>query len=230
VNKKLYIFPHAGGLAANYAEFKINISGDIDVCPVEYAGRGTRYMEEPYHCFEEVIEDAYRYIVSTADNEEYYIFGHSMGGLLTYELCLKLEDNYKRPPRHIFISSADPPRYKPEMIYENISKEELLRELIKGGGIPGQVLESKGAIDFFLPVIISDITILQRFIPSGRRVNTNMSVLWGKEDKKAGIMKEWLPMTAAGCELKEFEGEHFYFKNRVKQLSDYINSCIGRYL
>ena len=62
----------------------------IVVNEVELAGRGRRMNEPLIDNMEEMVEDIY-YSIKDYITEPYAIFGHSMGGLLTYELCHKLQ-------------------------------------------------------------------------------------------------------------------------------------------
>lgn len=66
---KLLCFPYAGGTSAIYAKWKRYISKDIELCPVELAGRGKRYEAPFYNNLDEVIEDVYNIIEDDIDND-----------------------------------------------------------------------------------------------------------------------------------------------------------------
>ena len=57
-----------------------------------------------------------------SDSEKYSIFGHSLGGLFTYEICKKIEQSEFNNPDKIFISATKPPMYKKNYDLETDAK------------------------------------------------------------------------------------------------------------
>ena len=76
----------------------------------ELAGRGTRFREPCYQSVDEASDDISKRISGQIKyDEEYVIFGHSMGALLTYEIYYKLKQIGMKEPRHLFVSGQNPP-------------------------------------------------------------------------------------------------------------------------
>ncbi|MBP1566530.1 MAG: hypothetical protein J6A58_12345 [Oscillospiraceae bacterium] len=72
----------------------------IKLCPLEIAGRGSRFNEKLNYCVSDAVDDLYKNIKIQLD-EEYCILGFSMGGILAYELCCKLQKNGCKMPKSV---------------------------------------------------------------------------------------------------------------------------------
>lgn len=81
---KLFLIPHAGGMANSYSFLCEYFKDVFQICLIELAGHGGRYNEKLYSDFKEAANDVYMQIKSRLnEGEEYAIMGHSMGhGLL----------------------------------------------------------------------------------------------------------------------------------------------------
>lgn len=225
--KKLYCIPYAGGLAGYYRKFSKYLSSYIEVCPIELAGRGIRKNEDFYASFDDMVEDVYRIITSDIGSEPYYIFGHSMGGLISYELCQRLEENKQKIPEQIFFSSIYPPYVNESINSGNLSDEVVQEELLKWGGTSTEFFNDQELLDHFLPVIKADLRLIEGYALKDKVINTNITVLWGNEDKEFGIMEGWRSITNDKCKLIEFEGGHFYINSNLKEVANVINDTIN---
>ena len=81
---------------------------------VELAGRGKRIYDPLYQSIEEAVNDVYSKISHELTKGPYAIFGHSMGGIIAYELAYKIRDNHLPEPLHIFFSGRGAPHIPDE--------------------------------------------------------------------------------------------------------------------
>ena len=109
---RLFCFPFAGGSAATYHNWPRIASRRIQVCGVEYPGRGIRLEEEPFMSFRPLIRNLADLLAPHLD-EPFAFFGHSMGGLVAFELARTLRARGARLPQHLFISAAAAPELPP---------------------------------------------------------------------------------------------------------------------
>src|SRR3954447_23673219 len=83
---RLFCFPYAGGGAVLFHTWRDQFPPEVDVCPIELPGRGKRFTEKPFISLSPLIE-------ALAQGIEPYLtlpfafFGHSMGGLVSFELA-----------------------------------------------------------------------------------------------------------------------------------------------
>ena len=87
---KLFCFPYAGGSAAAYNKWRQYLDKHIELRPVELAGRGRRIYDPLYQSIEEAVDDVYQLISPELAKGPYAFFGHSMGGIIAYELAYKI--------------------------------------------------------------------------------------------------------------------------------------------
>lgn len=105
----LFCLPFAGGSAHYYMKWRKYLPNGIKLSPIEYAGRGLRIKEQPYQSFENAVDDIAEYISRNIKSTPYAIYGHSLGGLLAFELNHKLLEKGVTPPCHSFYSGISAP-------------------------------------------------------------------------------------------------------------------------
>lgn len=104
----LICIPYEGGYSACYYRWKSDLNQNIKMTTVELAGRGRRIKEPSYVNITEAVEDIYRNIAPMVAQEEYVMFGHSMGSVLAFEVMQKIIKRGDRLPKHIILSGSDP--------------------------------------------------------------------------------------------------------------------------
>ncbi len=83
---KLFCIPYSGASATVYSRWSKLINKEIEVFPLELAGRGRRLNDKFYNDMDEAAEDLSNTIIDEAKDINYALFGHSMGARLTYEV------------------------------------------------------------------------------------------------------------------------------------------------
>jgi surfactin synthase thioesterase subunit len=105
----LFCIPYAGASARTYLGWKKWLSPNLDLHPIELAGRGLRLGESFYQNINEAVEDIYCNISALLLDHKVAFFGHSMGTILLYELLWKMKCAGMREPEHVFFSGRFPP-------------------------------------------------------------------------------------------------------------------------
>lgn len=227
---KLFCIPYAGGMAGYYMKLVRYLDPTIALRPLELAGRGTRRDEAFYSSFREAVDDLYGMIVNEiGGGEPYFLFGHSMGGLLAYELYRKLEISRFRLPGHIFFSAASPPFMKDTTAVSRMTDEDLLAEMVKWGGTASEFFGDDTLRGHFLPILKADLRIIEDYGQNDAPIHADMTVLWGTEDKDQGKMPEWRKMALRSCRLVPFEGGHFYLNGKLAEVADIVNATARSY-
>lgn len=229
---RLFCFPYAGASGAVYFKWKKYIDEDIEIFPVELAGRGKRYYEQLYCSFDEMILDVFDSIKSSINDCEYAFFGHSMGSWIAYDLCHKISESGYNMPLHAFFSARWAPCIKKERSsYKDMDENELLNEIIKFGGMPVELLGNKSILNRFLPVIKSDLCNIEsyKYIRKQNTLDCDVSVLYGKEDcESRDEFLEWKKLTRKDFSIYEFKGGHFFINDYMGQVIEIINRSINQ--
>jgi len=233
---KLFCFPYAGGSGSFYSLWRKYLLSNIELVPVELAGRGKRIKENHYTDLYEAIEDLYNIVNKDISNSEYAFLGHSMGCHIAYYLAHKLKSNTGQNPRHIFFSGMYPPYVKKDKKQiHNLPDNEFINEIFLLGGTPEELLNNSKLLKIFIPILKSDYRIIESYNPK-EFINLNLSkfdcditALNGKYDDKVSEedINRWKECTNGKFESYIFEGGHFFIHDMAREISIIVNNKLG---
>lgn len=222
--KNLLCFPFAGGYSVSYRPLSIAMKSNWGVIGLEPPGHGTN--RDPLQSDLKKLIDLYEEQLEDYFHSPFALFGHSMGGVVTYELLTRLE---KRGifPEVAFISGMTPPHIeRAKRQYEDDDK--FIALLRSYGGLPDEILRERELLELFLPVLRNDFASIDNFTYTEFvTLRTKIHFLSGEQDlvAKPEVMAEWLRYAQRG-EFHRFEGGHMF---PIKQ-ADEIANLIQRVL
>ncbi|MBX4151446.1 thioesterase [Paenibacillus lautus] len=229
INKiKVFPIPYAGASVNVYYEWKKLLPDRYELFMSELAGRGTRFREPCYQSVGEASEDIAKRIIEQLEcDDEYVIFGHSMGALLTYEIYYKLKQMGAKEPRHLFFSGRNAPHiFEEREDIENMTNETFLQKVEQYGGLPEEFYTQE-IMDMFLPILRADFIILDnyKFQPKAEKISCGISVFYADNDFSTHIKEihKWSEVVEGNVKFHEFKGEHF-FLNRYP--NDIVNTIV----
>lgn len=228
---KLFCFPYAGGSASIYNKFNKFLDESIELIPIEYAGRGKRSNEYFYPNVSYAVEDICNEVLCQINVSEFAFFGHSMGSVITYEVCKRIRDITGRVPLHIFVSGRYPPHIvKAGKLLHTLPDESFIEEIVKIGGTPREVFENKDFAQLFIPILRSDYKLIELYSINENIVsfNSGLTVFNGTKDDivKRDELFEWQKYSAYKISVYEFAGGHFFINNYTKEISEIINCTL----
>lgn len=112
---KIICLPYAGGSGLTYSKWKKYLEPRVELVTIEYSGRGRRYKEGLIDGFDANLDDVLNRIIPEIDNE-YVIFGHSMGAIYAFEVVSEIEKRGLLPPRLLIVSGAMAPYEQDKII------------------------------------------------------------------------------------------------------------------
>jgi medium-chain acyl-[acyl-carrier-protein] hydrolase len=89
---RLFCFPYAGGNAAIFRTWPDLLPKNLEICPVQLPGRGTRLREEPFTELMPIVEELAAALRHYLDRP-FAFFGHSMGAAIAFELARHLRQH-----------------------------------------------------------------------------------------------------------------------------------------
>jgi medium-chain acyl-[acyl-carrier-protein] hydrolase len=228
---KLFCFPYAGGSAVIFNKWKQFLHAGIELIPVELAGRGKRIHEPLYKDVPEAIDDVFQIVSKGINGLPYALFGHSMGGMISYQLSQKLRENGYSASTHIFFSGRSAPHVKrtDDIKYHLLDEEEFRKEVITLGGTPPEFFDHPELLEVFLPVLKNDFKLAETDIQNGEihPLDCNITVFLGKEeDLTTEQCDGWKKHTKKLCTMHYFEGGHFFINNETEQIVRLINNTL----
>jgi len=227
---RLFVLHHAGGSHLGYMDWVRHFPSDWDVCLVDAPGRGRSLGTEPLREAEALAHRIHDRLLPELDRP-YGIFGHSMGGLLTYELADLLAAADARAPTWLGISAWSPrPESEPSEERYLCSSEELRQGLAGLGGTPDEVLYNEELWRFLEPLIRADLQVVDTWRPRSRweSPRTPLSVFGGESDTGVPpeLLNGWRDRWRGPVNVRVYPGGHFYLGECPAEVAAHITEDV----
>lgn len=228
----LFCLPYAGGSATMYNKWKPYLDKQIELMPVELAGRGRRINEPFYTDMTEAIEDIFLKIRMLVEQNPFAFFGHSMGSVFVYELVKKIRNACGKEPAHIFVSGRYPPHIKKSSkILHLMPDEDFKDEILNFGGTIKEVFEDKKLAEIFIPIIKADYTLIENYgyIEENLKFKSRITGFRGNKDELVteDELYEWAKFSPAEFQAYEFDGGHFFVNEYTNEITRIINRTLS---
>lgn len=228
---RLFTLPYSGSSASIYLRWNSLLSEQIEVVPLELPGRGKRFSSKLCGSMAELIEDLYVHVKDQINEQPYAIYGHSLGGLVAYELSVKLMEQGHRLPMHLFLSGCNPPhlRYGEENLH-TLPDALFLERIIKLGGTAVELQSNPEMMRVFVPIIKSDYKIYELYAGTGKvtELPVDFSVMTGTNDPLMPMEhgRQWKKYTQGSFRLIEMQGGHFFIHDQLDRVIDAVESAL----
>ncbi len=210
---RLFCFPYAGASASAFQTLAFALPGEIEVCGIEYPGRGARAKERLTSNISEVVQEIAARLQAYFD-KPFAFLGYSMGALICYELARHLSSS-KRQPEHIFLAAAGAPRATTPGTLSRLSDDKFLAEVKKLNGIPSEVLADQELLGLALPVLRADFALCEAYrAREDAPLRCPVTVLAGQNDTHVplGAIEAWSSYAGASISSRIFPGDHFFIR------------------
>ncbi|MDW6003280.1 thioesterase II family protein [Vibrio mangrovi] len=222
----LICLPSSGSSSTLYSDWKpLLAEKNISLLCPEYPGRGQRFTDPLISGIPELVDDLMQQIqVMLPPDESYHIFGHSLGGVVAYELTLKIQQTTGFPaPQSVIISASHAPHLRGETILKShLEEPELIALLQKMGGLKKEVLQHPELMELLLPIIRADLALNDHYHRHDiAPLSCPITTIHGLSDPivKPENISAWERYTADYRHL-DWPGDHFYFQQNLK---DFLN-------
>lgn len=209
----LVLIPFAGGTSLIYEKWVF--SSNINLIRIDFKGHGFRIKELLYTSFDEMVKDVAIQIDQNRKNDSIVVFGHSMGGLVTWSIAKELEQDYRI--KQLVVSACLPPHLFNESQYEEMTSDEGLADfLIRNNRVTKKRLESRFFCKNLFPAIKNDYKLISTHKHEQEQVlDINIACFYGIQDElmPCDKMNEWERYTNADFMIKGFQGNHFYIED-----------------
>ncbi|OCA53252.1 thioesterase II family protein [Photorhabdus namnaonensis] len=225
---RLYLIHHAGGSHMLYRPWSHLLPGWIKCIALELPGRGMGFGEPLPESMEQVIE---LFLNQLQTDKPFAIFGHSMGGLIAYELTLRLQ-NLGLSPVWLGISAFKPPHLKNK---ENLSRasfnDDQLTEYLEKLGGSKDFCEDRVVMKMMLDIVRSDFRIIESWRMSDAKISDKTAVhsFSGLYDVAVTpqMISSWQDYINGKFLHSTFEGDHFYLNRFLTSLINKIASDLN---
>jgi medium-chain acyl-[acyl-carrier-protein] hydrolase len=230
---RLFCFAYAGGGASAFRSWGAAMPADIEVWAVQLPGRETRLREPAIVRLQPLVEAVSQAIVPHCDscsdpfrNRPFALFGHSMGGLVSFEVARHLRRYYRLNPVHLFVSGTRAPQIPdPDPPIHALPQPDFLSELKQFNGTPAAVLENAELMELILPTLRADFELLETYTyQADLPLHCPISAFGGIEDLKVGReqLQAWQIQTTNTFSLHLLPGDHFFLHSARSRLLQQI--------
>lgn len=212
---RLFCFPYAGAGALLFRSWSHCLPADVEVCPVQLPGRGTRMLERPYTQLSPLVEALAQALAPLLDRP-FAFFGHSLGALVSFELARRIRRQYGVHPVHLFVSAGRAPQILHRGLpIHTLPDKEFLMELRRLNGTPSELLDHAELMELMLPLLRADFAVYETYQYSSEApLNCPISAFGGLQDNKVSDsdLDAWRVQTSVSFSLRMFPGDHFFLK------------------
>ncbi|MEW6240629.1 MAG: alpha/beta fold hydrolase, partial [Chloroflexota bacterium] len=207
---------YAGGSPAAFNKWTAK---DIETYIAHYPGRGSRFNEPPMKRIDTLVENILQAIQPLLD-KPFALFGHSMGGLIAFELARKLRQQKQPQPKLFFVSASVAPQFPdPNPPIHALPDDEFLDALKKFNGIPAEILNQPEALKILIPILRADFEAVEsyHFDSSQPLLDIPIIAIGGLDDPRVNReqLEGWADQTTSRFEAKHFPGGHFFITSTI---------------
>lgn len=226
---RLYCFPYAGGSASVFHSWRAALAPEIDVIAVQMPGRAERLLDPMPRRIEPLLAALAEAIAPRA-GRRFAFFGHSLGGLVAFELARLLQRRGADMPERVIVSGCDAPGHrKADRALHRLDDEAFVQVLRGYNGTPPEILANRELLRLLLPAVRADFEISENYVPlQDAPLNRPLTVLAGVHDERDSddAVDGWSRETRAGCDVHWFDGDHFF----INPHRDAVLACVRRAL
>jgi medium-chain acyl-[acyl-carrier-protein] hydrolase len=222
---RLFCFPYAGSTAAVFRSWPQYLPSEIELCAIQYPGRGGRLAEPLGEDVVEVTNKIYQDLQPFL-KKPFAFFGHSMGALVSYEFARRLQREQQQGPFQLFVSGCSAPHVSmfDEITY-NLPEPEFLAELRRLQGTPEEILDNAELMQLMMPIIRADFKASQtyKYVP-GPPLECPIRAFGGLKDEMVPReeVEAWSEHTGGLFRAQMLPGDHFFLNTSQSLLTRII--------
>jgi medium-chain acyl-[acyl-carrier-protein] hydrolase len=226
---RLFCFPYAGGGVAAFRAWQEYLPPNVEVLALEMPGREAQLRRPSFVRVEPLVRAAAEAIKDYKDRP-FAFFGHSMGGLVSFELARLLRREHATEPRALFVSGRRPPQLPIEPPTYDLPEDEFVEELRRMGGTPEEVLSHPELLQLLLPTLRSDFELCQTYsYADDEPFKCPITAFGGLNDQfvPREEMDQWREQTTGSFQLRMFPGDHFFLHSSQALLLQMLSRDVG---
>ncbi|OJW54535.1 MAG: hypothetical protein BGO67_10090 [Alphaproteobacteria bacterium 41-28] len=230
---RLFCFHHSGGGTSAYFPWLEYLSPHIEMIAIQMPGRENRFSEPLTNNLTDIVNTLKEGFELYKD-KPFFTFGHSLGGVISFEFIKSVMKFYSLTPLHMMISATKAPHFPFRMKQlSQLGDKPLKEELRAYNGIDERILESDELLELFLPIIKSDFSITESYRSTDSTVlPCDILVFSGNEDPTVNMeeIQGWSSYTTGKFKHISFSGGHFFVKEHQKSIVSHINRLAEQYV
>lgn len=220
VRARLICLPYAGGNARVFHRWAESLHG-IEILAVEAPGKGGRVLEPPCGDINAYCKALLAELAPVlAGPLPFSFFGHSVGAVLAFEICCRLQALGAPMPQQLLLSASGAPWARAPRNYSKLDDQAFKALLRDFEATPREILANDALLDLLLPGLRADFAfgdVYETAWPALRGVACH--VFHGTNDSipQADIVA-WQQRIASPVGFEPVQGGHFYIHDERETL------------
>lgn len=226
---RIFCFPHAGGNSRAFLSWQSRLRVPAEIVAVCVPGRGHRLAEPAPGSVAELADGAAE-AIAAADDQPVYLFGHSLGAVVAFEVARRLRG--LPVLRHLIASGCSAPALLPTQRVVEASRLEgrAFAEAVGFfGGLAPEIVAAEELHDVLLPGVQADFRMVAGYqyrpacpLPIG------LTLINGREDPhiSEAALQRWADEVSAPPVYRWTHGGHFYFEGRPQVVTDVLDNVL----
>jgi surfactin synthase thioesterase subunit len=230
---RLFCFPYAGGGVSVFSGWHKSFA-DVDLVCVQLPGRDGKRHEPPQTDFSTLIQRLADGIRPALDTPAAF-FGHSMGGLIAFELARELRRRSWPLPVQVFVSASRAPQFRfldaGERPLRSLPDEQFIHELQRRFGLTPEFADNPELVELFLPLLRADLALCESYRHvSEAPLDCPISTFGGTEDMRVRShhLAGWRDHTSATFSERTFPGDHFFIRRDSLSVVEAVKQQLAR--
>ncbi|WP_198315754.1 type I polyketide synthase [Chitinophaga tropicalis] len=222
---RLLCFPYAGSGASIFGRWAGAFGNDVEVVAVQPRGREERSHEKAFTDIRPLIDDL---LNDYHDGEEdFYLFGHSLGALMAYEFYTALKRSNRKLPKGLFLSGCAAP-LTPSDTQTYLLEEEAFIEAVLKNYEGEDSVTRRMALNQGTELLRADLQVLECYLPEKGMIDVPLTVIGGLQDTLVppAEVKKWQELSAAGFSVVYLNGAHNLLQDHSDDLIQIIKSSM----
>jgi medium-chain acyl-[acyl-carrier-protein] hydrolase len=213
---RLFCFPYAGGGISIFRSWAAALPADVELVGCQLPGREDRIREAPVTALEPLVNELLQEMPAYLDRP-FLFFGHSLGGLIAFELARRLHGmGAAGPLRRVITSGCRPPHLRGGIeAISGLPEPAFLESLRTLSGTPEQFFSQPELMDIYLPILRADFAVAESYLhEGGQALPCPLDVYAGIDDEPSlDDMAGWRRYTGGAFRLVGFPGGHFFLNS-----------------
>jgi medium-chain acyl-[acyl-carrier-protein] hydrolase len=227
---RLFCLPHAGGGASAFRTWQERLPG-VAVLPLQPPGRESRFRETPYDRMAPLVDELATVVLAAAGSRPYAVYGHSLGGLVAFELLREVRRRGGPEPVHLFVSGCVAPhcRYDDGPLVGGMTRAEVVHMLRNLGGTPDWLFNDPSALDMVLPAVLADFSVKETYVYVAQPpLRVPVTVVSSTADPRVphDLQARWKEQTVGEFTLYALSGGHFAVFEQAAKTHRYLADAL----
>jgi medium-chain acyl-[acyl-carrier-protein] hydrolase len=227
---RLVCFPHAGGGPGTFRTWAAALAPEVEVWTASLPGRGARSEAPLALSWPEVVDDLADGLVACAEEQPLALLGHSLGGLIAYEVARELQRRAGPSAGHLFVSGCRVPHRGGGHWRLPDDDSRLVVEVDERfGAVPSAVRREPELLARFVPILRADLELAASYVwAPGPPLRTPITALAGTADRAGPPreMEHWREHTDGEFRAVTLPGTHFFIHSELRDVARIIRRAL----